>query len=62
MIVGLLESNQKIRWMFDKFFYSINDIMNKIIVKVFDCLIGINNKFYIDKMDWYVCYDVIYLF
>lgn len=62
MIVGLLESNQKMRWMFDKFFYSINDIMNKIIVKVFDCLIGINNKFYIDKMDWYVCYDVIYLF
>lgn len=62
MIVGLLESNQKMRWMFDKFFNSINDIMNKIIVKVFDCLIGINNKFYIDKMDWYVCYDVIYLF
>lgn len=55
MIAGLLESNQKIRWTFDKFFYSTNDIMNKITVKVFDCSTGINNKLYIDKTDRYVC-------
>lgn len=53
MIAGLLESNQKIRWTFDKFFYSTNDIMNKITVKVFDCSTGINNKLYIDKTDRY---------
>lgn len=62
MIAGLLESNQKIRWTFDKFFYSTNDIMNKITVKVFDCSTGINNKLYIDKTDRYVCHDAIHLF
>lgn len=62
MIAGLLESNQKMRWTFDKFFNSTNDIMNKITVKVFDCSTGINNKLYIDKTDRYVCHDAIYLF
>lgn len=62
MIAGLLESNQKMRWTFDKFFYSTNDIMNKITVKVFDCSTGINNKLYIDKTDRYVCHDAIHLF
>lgn len=62
MIAGLLESNQKIRWTFDKYFNSTNDIMNKITVKVFDCSTGINNKLYIDKTDRYVCHDAIHLF
>lgn len=62
MIAGLLESNQKMRWTFDKFFNSTNDIMNKITVKVFDCSTGINNKLYIDKTDRYVCHDAIHLF
>lgn len=53
MIAGLLESSQGLRWTFDKFFNSTNDIMNKITIKVFDCSTGINNKLYIDKTDRY---------
>ncbi|KAK3103172.1 hypothetical protein FSP39_017003 [Pinctada imbricata] len=59
MLARLMESDITKRMNFDRFYNDVKDIGDMVIVKVFDCCTGINNKLYVNKKDRYAKFQEI---